>query len=136
MSQENVEILRAGIDAANRADFDSFASLMHPDGVWEVNDDGFPGLPGTYHGREGARRWIETTWEAWESVRIEVEEIVEPSDDCLVAGTLMIARGHESGAETRLLIWHLFFITDGLVARRVGPFWTKDAALEAAGLRE
>jgi hypothetical protein len=48
----------------------------------------------------------------------------------------MTGRGHESGAERRLLMWHVFCITDGLVARRVGPFWTKDTALEAAGLRE
>jgi hypothetical protein len=89
-------------------------------------------LPGAGRGAT----WIETTWEAWESVHIEGEEIVEPSDDCVVACAPMIGRGHESGAETRLSMWHVFFFTDGLVARRVGPFWAKDATLEAVGLRE
>ena len=136
MSEENVETILRAIDAANRADFDGFVSAMHPDVVWEVNAEGFPGLPGTYHGREGVRRWLETTFEPWESVRLEIEEILEPSDDCLVGCTLMITRGHESGAETRLLMWHVLFFTDGLLSRRIGPYWAKDAALDAVGLRE
>jgi hypothetical protein len=38
--------------------------------------------------------------------------------------------------ETELRGWQVLLCADGKVARRQGPFWARDEALEAAGLRE
>ena len=35
MSQENVEVVRKGIDALNRGDLDGWAACLSPDVVWE-----------------------------------------------------------------------------------------------------
>jgi ketosteroid isomerase-like protein len=136
MSQENVEVVLNAVDAVNRADVDAFVACFHPDVEWEVGGERFPGFQGTYRGREGVRRWLEQALEVWDSVRLDVEEITEAGDGWLVVGVLMTTRGGGSGVETQLRIWQVFLIDGGQVARRTGPYWTRDAALEAVGLRE
>lgn len=48
----------------------------------------------------------------------------------------MTARGGGSGVETQLRMWQLFFVDGGEITKRTGPYWTRDAALEAVGLSE
>ena len=45
------------------------------------------------------------------------------------------AHGRASGVKTELRFWQLFWLTDGKIARR-RIFWTRDEALDAAGLGE
>jgi ketosteroid isomerase-like protein len=136
MSQENVEAVMNAVDAVNRADVDAFVASFHPDVEWEVSGERFPGFQGTYRGREGVRRWLEQALEVWDSVRLDVEEITESEDGWLVLGVLMTTRGGGSGVETQLRLWQVFLIDGGLVTKRIGPYWTRDAALEAVGLRD
>jgi len=82
------------------------------------------------------RRWLEEALDPWESVRLDLEEIFEAGDDQVVVGVLMTTRGEESGVETKLRLWQVFWVTDGRVARRQGPYWVRDEALAAAGLKE
>jgi hypothetical protein len=56
-------------------------------------------------------------------------------DDRVLLETLSTARGGASGAETELRAWNVFWFADGKIARRQGPFGTRDEALEAAGIR-
>ena len=79
---------------------------------------------------------MEEALDPWEKVRIDVEEITEASDGRVVVGVLMTTRGGGSGVETKLRLWQVFWVTDGKVARRRGPYWGRDEALEAAGQRE
>jgi ketosteroid isomerase-like protein len=136
MSQENVDVVVTAVDAVNRADVEAFVACFHPDVEWVVSGERFPGFGGTYRGHEGVRRWLEQALEPWESVHLDIEEITEPSQDRLVVGVLMTTRGGGSGVETRLRIWQVFLLADGQVTKRTGPYWTRDAAPEAAGLRE
>jgi hypothetical protein len=48
----------------------------------------------------------------------------------------MTARGRDSGVETERRAWQVFWFADGMTVRRVGPFWTREEGLKAAGLRE
>jgi ketosteroid isomerase-like protein len=135
MSQENVEVIREGTEAFNRRDLDAFIALLHPDVVWEENGDVLPGLRGIYRGRAEVRRYAEELLEAWESFHTEVEEITEASDGRVFEGWSIAARGAASGAESALRGWSVYWFADGKVARRQ-VIWTRDEALEAAGLSE
>ena len=136
MSRENVELVLAATDAVNRADVDAFAECFHPNVEWEMIGERFPGFEETYRGHEGVRRWLEQVLEVWESFHLDVEEISEPSDDRVVVGTLMTGRGGGSGVQTQLRVWQVFDVADGQCIKRTGPYWTRDAAFEAVGLRE
>lgn len=136
VSDENVALMLRAVDAVNRADGDAFVACFHTDVEWEASDDRFPGFGGVYRGRAGVRRWLEEALDPWESVRLDLEEIFEAGDDQVVVGVLMTTRGEESGVETKLRLWQVFWVTDGRVARRQGPYWVRDEALAAAGLKE
>jgi hypothetical protein len=82
------------------------------------------------------RRWLEEALDPWESVQIDVEEVTEAGDDQVVLGVLMTTRGGGSGVETKLRLWQVFWVMDGKVARRQGPYWARNEALEAVGLGE
>jgi ketosteroid isomerase-like protein len=133
MSQQNVElVLNAAFEAVNRGDVDAFAACFHPDVEWEVSGERFPGFEGTYHGREGVRRWLVQALEPWDSVRVDGGEITELKDGWLVVDVLMTTRGGGSGVETQLRMWQLFLVDGGQITKRTGPYWTRDAALGAA----
>jgi ketosteroid isomerase-like protein len=133
MSDENVEVVRKGLDAYNRRDADAFVALCSPDVEYETH------LGEIYRGRGEVRRHFEyfeqTALETWESFHVEVEEITEASDDRIVVGTLVTARGKASGVPVELRTWAVVWFADGKVTRR-RPFRHRADALEAAGLRE
>jgi ketosteroid isomerase-like protein len=134
MSQENVEIVRQVVDAANRRDADAFVATLSPDVEWEDNLFWTEG-PRTYRGRAGVREWLNQVLEPWESLHMEAEEITDTSDGRILVGFGLTARGKESGAETQLRFWTVSWIADGKITRRQ-QFQGRAEALEAAGLSE
>jgi hypothetical protein len=74
--------------------------------------------------------------ELWESLYLEVEEVTEASDDRVFLGIHITARGRDSGVKTERSAWQVFWFADGMTVRRVGPFWSREEGLKAAGLRE
>jgi ketosteroid isomerase-like protein len=136
MSQENVEVVREGIDALNKRDPDAFMRCLHPDVVWEESGDGFPGLRGVYRGRAEAREWFKESFlEAWEELHLEIEEITQARDGRVFLEWALTARGRATGVDTELRGWNAFWFEDGKIARRQ-VLWTRDEALEAGGLSE
>ena len=76
MSQENVEIVRAAMDAANRGDLDAATKAMAPDCECDMSRSvGFTGT-GVYTVDEWRRR-LEEFLQLWESVRFEVDEFID-----------------------------------------------------------
>jgi ketosteroid isomerase-like protein len=135
MSQENVEVLLEAMDAAERRDPDAFTALLSPHVEWEENPE-ITGLQAIYRGRAEARRWFEEALlEVWDSFHVNVKEIIEASDDRILVGVIVTARGGASGVETELHAWQVFRFAGAKIARRQ-LFGTRDEALEAAGLRE
>ena len=135
MSEENVEIIRRGIEAFNRGDADAFVAIAQPDVEWE--DAVFwSERPKVYRGREELREWFAQVQEPWESIHVgAIEEILEAGDDRLVVGYGLTGRGRSSGADTQLHLWQVFWFREGLVAKR-RVFRERAEALEAAGLSE
>ena len=131
----NVEIILEGVEATNRRDADAFVANLHQDVEWEERGDTFPGLRGVYRGWAEVQAWFEEAFGAlWAASHTRVDEIVEAGDDLVLLGLHRTARGRASGAETTLRGWNVFWFTDGKVARREGPFWDREEALEAVRL--
>ena len=133
MSQENVEVVRKSIDASNRGDFDAWLGFLSPEVVWESLP--LPGFRDVYRGRSGAREWLEQLLEVFEEAHIEIDEITALSDDRVLMAYTPRGRGRGSGLPVEYPVWEVLWLADGLITRRQ-VFWTRDEALEAAGLSE
>ena len=137
MSQENMEIVRDAVEALNHRDIGAFVACLHREVEWQETADAFPGLSGSYLGRKEVRRWAEqAVVEYWAELEMEIDEITETGDRGILLGMRISARGTASGVDTETRAWQSFGFVDGRISRRLGPFWTRDGALEAAGLRE
>jgi ketosteroid isomerase-like protein len=134
MSQENVEVILQGVDAANRQDADAFVATVSPDVEWE-DAIYFTEVARTCRGKAEVREWFnKVVIEPWESLPCGVEEIEEVGDDRIFFGGLLSARGRD-GAETNQHFWAVAWIRDGKVTRRK-VFLERAEALAAAGLSE
>ncbi|HKH42320.1 MAG TPA: nuclear transport factor 2 family protein [Solirubrobacterales bacterium] len=135
MSQENVELAREAIEGLNRGDVDAWLAFLSPDVVWETLG-GVPGVGEVHRGRAEVREWIEQLWEVAESVvHTEIEQITDLGEDRVFLAAVFTARGRGSGVPFELHTWSVIWYREGLVTRRQ-VFWTRDEALEAAGLQE
>jgi ketosteroid isomerase-like protein len=135
MSQENVEIVRRGFEAFNRGGLEALISggFGSPEIVWEVRAD----LPDaeTYVGYEGMRRLFMAFREVLDETWYRPIEFIDVGDRVIVP-LLWGGRGRASGVEMteREETW-VFTLRDCKIVH-VKEFATKNAALEAAGLRE
>jgi ketosteroid isomerase-like protein len=131
MSQENVEILSAAIDAYNRGDWEATLSAAAPEFELDMSRSIGP-QRGVYRLAEVRQFWSD--WGgAFDSVRQDVEEFIEAGDD-VVASSVMHVRGRD-GVEARARAAWVFTFRDGVVIR-ASMYQTKLDALEALGLRE
>jgi ketosteroid isomerase-like protein len=95
-----------------------------------------PGLGDVYHGRAEVREGIEGFFELAESgIHTEIEQLTNLGDDRVFMAAVLTARGRGSGVRFELHTWAVVWFAEGLVTRRQ-VFWTRDEALEAAGLSE
>jgi ketosteroid isomerase-like protein len=135
MSEDNVELARDAIDALNRGDLDAWLAFLSPDVVWEALP-GVPGIGELYRGRAEVRGWIEELWEVAEGVvHTEIEQITDLGEDRVFLALALTARGRGSGVPFEMPTWSVIWYREGLVTRRQ-VFWTRDEALEVAGLRD
>jgi len=136
MSEENLQVVRAAIDAVNKGDPDAFLACLDPEVVWD-DTEGWAGLRGVYRGPAEVRDWFQAALvDPWDSLHIAAEEITEASDGqrVSVAGSVR-ARGRTSGAEADIRVWQVLWMRGGKITRRQ-LYWTRDEAAEAAGLGE
>jgi ketosteroid isomerase-like protein len=132
MSRENVEVVRAAIDALNRGDADAAFKDMAPDFEYDFSRSiGFQ--PGVYKLDEARRIWEEFVG-TWESARWEADEFIE-ADEHVVTPLTTSVRGRD-GIEVQALrtAW-VWTFRDGNVAR-ITFYQERQEALEAAGLSE
>lgn len=134
MSQENLELVRSAFDAWNRGDLDEFAGHATEDVAW-VEVSGRPEGPATERlGRERMRQGLASLFDAFESYRLEVEQLQDVGDR-VVAIVREVARGRASGVEVDSRWGYLITVEDGGMAR-IEAYRDADVALQLAGLRE
>ena len=133
MSQANVEIVKRGIDAYNRRDFDAYIALATSD--FEM----FPALDRTveahsYRGHEGIETHIGDIGETWAELRLLPEEWRDLGDRVLMLGRAQ-GRGRGSSVPVDAQVGFVVDFRDGKMSR-VRSFLDRDEALRAAGLSE
>ena len=134
MSQENVEIARATMEAFERGDIDAILARWHADAEWRpaISPGGLEGT--TYVGHEGVRRWAAELEESWETFDVIGPRFEAVGDRVLVLARVH-ARGSLSGVEIDAPLAQVWEIDEGKVRRLTG-FLAHADALEAVGLRE
>jgi ketosteroid isomerase-like protein len=133
MSQENVELLKRGLEAFARGDIAAVLELLAPD--VDITSDAL-GLSGggSYLGHDGFVRATRETLEAFEDYRIDGEEFIDAGEDVVVLVHIS-GRGRGSGIPVDMRLVHVWTVRGGK-GIRARTFENKEAALEALGLRE
>jgi ketosteroid isomerase-like protein len=131
MSQENVEMVRAAIDAFNRGDLEGFVADVSSDFEY-IPSGRLPDAANAYHGPDEFKRFIGWLTEQFDDARLEVHEFID-ADDQVVASVSNRGRGKASGIETSWNVWLVWTLRDGKAVRGQA-FTSKREALEAAGL--
>jgi ketosteroid isomerase-like protein len=131
MSQENVEIVQAVIDAVNRADWDAFYKDMAPG--FELDMSRAVGPVSGVLSLDQLRRALEDFAGYWESLRIEPHEFIEAGDRLVMPHTVHV-RGRD-GIEVVSRPTFVWTIRDGAI-ERVTLYQERQDALEDLGLLE
>ena len=132
MSQENVEIVRAYIEAINRSDWIAAGTDFMADEI-EIDWSRSPALyRGVYHGQEAALRFAEEL-DVWDEARIEPSDFIDAGDDVLVPHVVHL-RGRD-GIEMDVRATYVYTMRDGLCVRWA-IYQEHNEALEAAGLTQ
>jgi ketosteroid isomerase-like protein len=127
VSEENVEVVRAGFEAWNRGDMDALRELYDPDTIMRT-PEGWP-EPGPYVGREAVLLQWEQQRETWDA------DDLEPISDFIDAGDRVVVRfiwhgagaGHGHGADLELT--NVFTVRSGRIHYQEF-FWDHAEALE------
>jgi ketosteroid isomerase-like protein len=133
MSQQNVDVVRAVLEAQRQRNWQAFRRLYDPDIEWE-DVSGLWGDWGTRRGFEDVRDAFVTWFEAFEHVDFELEKVVDAGDEVL-AYIQISGRGRESGLVVDQLIPSVWTVQGGRVVR-VRGYRDEADALAAAGLSE
>ena len=136
MSQANVEIVRRVYEAAARRDTASVLALYDPEVELDNSALAVVGWGGgVYRGHDGLRNFFREWHEAWETVDYDFNELIDASGEFVISVVSRHARGRASGADVGLDLALVWTIRDHKVCRVVW-FPTREAALQAVGLRE
>jgi ketosteroid isomerase-like protein len=131
MSQENVEMVRAGLDAWSRGDWDIALRDAGPDLEYDLSRALGP-FRGVYRRDQVPQAWADLT-EGFTSLRIEPHEFIEAGEHVVVPWTFH-AMGRD-GIEVQARVTWTFTIRDGAI-ERICMYQERQEALEAVGLSE
>ena len=132
MSREDVEAVRRSLEAFERDGLEGL--LLHLDPEIEWTTTGAYIDLSTYRGHEGVRRYFGSLLDEFEDVRIEPVEFIDAGEQVIVI-IRVSGRGRRSGAPVEMTLVSVGSVRDGKTVR-VRNYPSRDAALEAAGLRE
>ena len=132
MSQENVEVVRNVYAGWRQGDFRAGVDVLDPLVLFVLPPE-FPDA-GTYLGVESLAGYMRGFLEPWTRLTIEAEEIAGAGDS-VVAAVVQRGVGDGSGAATELRYFQVWAFRGRRVIR-LENFRERDAAFEAAGLRE
>jgi ketosteroid isomerase-like protein len=128
MSEENVEIVRAALEAYRRGDVDVALTHIHPDMVSRrTHPDG-----AVFHGRDGLLALMADWVEGFEEWSYRAEEFIDAGDHVVVL-LHQWGRGAGSGAMVDGHFWLTYAIEQGKVTRFT-IFSDRERAFEEAGI--
>src|SRR2546425_2377762 len=129
MSQENVERMRAVMEAFNQGDGKTFDDFLASDAeIVPVR----AALEGTiYRGPDAGTQYCTAVDQSWENLRWEVEEIRDGGEQVLALGHIR-GEGRDSGVAIDARAGWLAHFSEGRIAK-FQTFANRDDALQAAG---
>jgi ketosteroid isomerase-like protein len=133
MSQENVELVRTGLDAANREDIAAIIALTHPDIEFVALVADVEGR--TYHGYDGIRQYFVDMHDAWIESEYEVEDLIDAASDRVVALVRWRAAGRTSGIRVDAPLAAVYSFRDGRIYRMI-VFQSRADALQSVRLSD
>ena len=133
MSQENVEIVRVGVEHFRRTG-DLLWDRLDPEFVWDMSTTGGWLGKQTYRGRDGFAEFMRDWLEAWDEWELEVEEWIDAGKD-VVQVTRQRGKTRGGGPSVEMLCAMVWTLRKGEPVR-MRMYSSKDEALEAVGLQE
>jgi len=135
MPQENVEIVRRGLEAWQRDDFDSWLATLDPGMEWHTGFERLvAGTESFYRGHEGMRRAWRVYRTEFEEFQVEAQELRDVGDDRVVLLGRFRWRGPASGIATESPLGMVFTLRDGKIIRSL-DYFSHEEALKAVGLK-
>jgi ketosteroid isomerase-like protein len=131
MSQQNVEVVRAIVDAWNRGDWNAALKDAAPSFEFDFSRSVSPGH-GVY-GLDQMEEFFRQLTEPWESIRLEPVEFIEAGEHVVMPNTLQ-AQGRD-GIEVEARTAWVWTIRDGKVFH-LCLYQGRREALEALGLSD
>jgi ketosteroid isomerase-like protein len=133
MSEQNAEMVREAIRRFEASEFDEASSSWHPDASI-TGPEGWPER-GPFEGREAVFAQFERLAADWGEHRISDVEVIADQAGWVVVTFRWEVEGGKSGAATTADLAAAYRVVDSLI-REAHFRWTREEALEAAGLRE
>lgn len=132
MSEENIDVVRRGIDGYNRRDMASQLAVFHRDAEIDWSRSRGP-LQGVYRGHGELETVLTEFWSTFADGRIEAHEFRQAGPTVVVPNTAYL-RGRD-GIEVTARSTFVYTVENGQVTR-LQLFQELNEALEAAGLPE
>jgi ketosteroid isomerase-like protein len=114
MAGENLELVRRGMEAFDRGDWEEFFNLLDPDIEWGYQP-AHPEVPG-FRGHDGVREFLSLWADAWDEYRFEPTEFVEVGDSVVVDGR-ECGRPKGGGPEIDQQVHAVWTLRDGKAVR-------------------
>jgi ketosteroid isomerase-like protein len=127
MSQENVELVRRGIQSA-----ETFWALLDEHVVWDPRDRPMVDLDSVVVGRDAVVEASRRYWGTWQDYHLEAEEFIDAGSSVVVA-VRERGRGRSSGAPFDQRFAQVMTLSRGRIVRWE-VFQDMAGALEAVGL--
>ena len=129
MSEENLEVVRAGFEALNEGGVEALIPFIHPE-FEATTPPELAAEPDTYRGHDGVRRYFASFYDAMDRVTFEAEDFIAVGDRVVVPMVLR-ARGRTTGIEVEQRVAQVWTLREG---KAIGAeaFGTLDEALAAA----
>src|SRR5262245_3037008 len=134
MSEENVELVRRGLELWQGGRSDEWIETLDPDIEWDISAHPLPDFPNTGSGRDALVGHLGAYLSGWNDYETSIKELIDRGDDVVA---IMHERARMRGSDMMLdrdlpNVWT--FRNVRAVQYRV--FKTRAEALEAAGLQE
>jgi ketosteroid isomerase-like protein len=136
MSEENVRVAQAAADAFARDGVDGWLESFTGDVDYQAAEGAIDDR-GPIRGKDALRAYAEDWLEMFDDVRFEPVEVIDAGDDTVITVLRVSGRpkGTSAEAELALSFASVSTIRDGKIARS-REYWTREEALEAAGISE
>jgi ketosteroid isomerase-like protein len=125
---EKIELVREGLAAFTRGEFERLAEFVQPDMV-SFRASPLPG-PQTYHGAAGVLEMYDDWTAEFEDFEMEFVEFAEVGDRVVVE-MVQRATGKASGLTVEAPFWMVYTLRQGKISR-LDVYNSREQALEAA----